>query len=119
MLFVSCNKNNPGAKKVLSGSTWVVTRIDFPATNSSQVLSDTIHFLNTEQYSYDQTTNPYRIGNYNAEEKYYFLWENCTIFGDDVEAWLDPEIIDQGILNGIEFNKIADDNSIYVWMHKI
>ena len=119
LIITSCSKNNPGATEILSGSTWVVTRVDFEATNTSQVFTDTISFINTEQYIHNQITNSYRIGNYNSEQKYYLLWENCVIFSDDVEANLNPDIIDQGLLNGIEFNKLLNNNSIYVWMHRI
>ncbi len=118
-LFNSCNKNNPSAPKILSGTTWVVTRVDFETTNTSQTFNDTISFIDDSQYTHNQNTRAYNIGSYNAEPNYYFLWEDCTLFGDDIEARVNPDIITQGDLNGIEFNQVISDNAIYVWMHKI
>jgi hypothetical protein len=117
--FISCGKNNPEAANCLSETTWIVTRVDLENTNSSLILADTVDFINSSAYLYNQKAYTYRIGNYNSEQNYYLLWEDCVIFGDDVEAQLNTDIIKQGLINGVKFNKVADNTSIYVWMHKI
>lgn len=113
----SCSTNNPEASKVLKGTTWVVTRVDIG--NSSQILADTISFISENKYFFNANTYNYNIGNYNSEPNYYLLCEDCPSFGDDVEAWLNPAIINQGVFNGVEFKKRATNSTILVWMHKI
>lgn len=115
---IGCNKNNQG-NDALTGSTWVVTRIDNSGTNSSVVLNDTIEFISRTKYRINGKEYFYSIGLFNGEENYYCNIENYVELGGDIQGYIDPEAIENGAINSTPFTRDFDSTIFYLWLTKL
>lgn len=116
--MTSCKKNQNDSE-ILSDSKWVVTRYDVVETNSSNIISDTITFLDATKYQLNGESYDYSIGDYSGNDNYILQLDNFVILNGTSSGTITKGSLEAGAINGVKFTRSSDSEEFFIWMEKV